>query len=88
MKKTLNLIGLLVVLAMILAACPAPSGAPEDASSAAPEATAPAEEAADSSGDAKVALEFWHAMGGNLGELVDQVALWKAHSTMRYSTTT
>lgn len=71
MKKTLNLIGLLVVLAIILTACPAPG-----ASSAALEAIEPAQEATDSgnsSGEAKIALEFWHAMGRNLGELVDEL---------------
>ena len=74
MNRLLQLLTILVVLSMVATACAAPSAAPAPAGEA--EATAPAEEeaaeAAAPSGDA-ITLEFWHAMGGNLGELVDEL---------------
>ena len=68
MKRTFSILSLLIVLTMVLAACPAP--APAGDSAGAEATTAPAEEMAG--GDA-VHLEFWHAMSGELGELVDEL---------------
>ncbi|MCB0187869.1 MAG: hypothetical protein KDE31_26555, partial [Caldilineaceae bacterium] len=74
MNRFVKLLSILAVLSMVMAACAAPSGAPAPADEAA--ATAPAAEeggeAAAPSGDV-ITLEFWHAMGGNLGELVDEL---------------
>lgn len=67
MKSRLSIFSLIIVLAMVLSACPAPG------------AQAPADSGADSDGDASMAggdvieLEFWHAMSGELGELVDEL---------------
>jgi sn-glycerol 3-phosphate transport system substrate-binding protein len=57
---------------MVFAACAAPAAAPaaEAPAAEAPAAEAPAAEAP--AGD-KITLEFWHAMGGNLGELVQEL---------------
>lgn len=77
MKRILALLSVLLVLLLVVAACGAPAAAPAAEEPAAEEA--PAEEAAaeeaqaeEPSGDA-ITLEFWHAMGGNLGELVDEL---------------
>ena len=77
MKRLWNILALLAIFSMVLAACAAPAGAPAPAAEA--EATEPAaEESADDTaapaGDA-ITLEFWHAMGGNLGELVDELVV-------------
>jgi sn-glycerol 3-phosphate transport system substrate-binding protein len=83
MHRAFKLIIPLVLLIMVLAACPGqaepqPSGAegvpPPEAPTvvaAAEEAEAPAEPAAPTG--EQITLEFWHAMGGNLGELVDEL---------------
>jgi len=82
LKRTLLFISLLAAMLLVLAACAAPS-APAPAEEAAPAAEeaapaeeaaaeAPAEEAAPAEGEV-ITLEFWHAMGGNLGELVDEL---------------
>jgi len=76
-KRLSIFLGLLVVLSLVLAACPAatppPSGAIEEG--AAP--SEDLEQAAETPGGAPsgdvITLEFWHAMGGNLGELVDEL---------------
>jgi len=76
MSRTFKLLALLLVFSLVLAACPAPAApAPEAPAAEAPAAEpteAPAEEAAAPMDDV-VTLEFWHAMGGNLGELVDEL---------------
>ncbi|MCB9162513.1 MAG: ABC transporter substrate-binding protein [Caldilineaceae bacterium] len=77
MKRSWTILSILVIFAMVLAACagaPAPAGesAPAAEAPAAEATAAPAEEAAAPSGDV-ITLEFWHAMGGNLGELVDEL---------------
>lgn len=84
MKRTLLFISLLMAMLLVLAACGAPAAPAAPAEEAAPaaEATeapaeeaaaeAPAEEAAPAEGEV-ITLEFWHAMGGNLGELVDEL---------------
>ena len=77
MKRSWTILSILVIFAMVLAACagaPAPAGesAPAAEEPAAEATAAPAEEAAAPSGDV-ITLEFWHAMGGNLGELVDEL---------------
>lgn len=67
MKSRLSIFSLIMVFAMILSACVAPTAAPAGDSSG------------DSGGDAAMAggdvveLEFWHAMSGELGELVDEL---------------
>lgn len=82
MKRFTILLGVLVVLALALAACPAPAASPppeqpqegaevvEAAKEAAEEEKIPAEpeEVLE-----PITLEFWHAMGGNLGELVNEL---------------
>lgn len=72
MNRLLKVLSIIALLSMVLAACVAPGDAPAPAAEA--EATEPAaEEAGEApSGDA-ITLEFWHAMGGNLGELVDEL---------------
>ncbi|MEZ4680065.1 MAG: ABC transporter substrate-binding protein [Caldilineaceae bacterium] len=74
MNRFVKFLSIFAVLSMVMAACAAPGGAPAPADEAA--ATAPAAEeggeAAAPSGDV-ITLEFWHAMGGNLGELVDEL---------------
>ena len=77
MKRSWTILSILVIFAMVLAACagaPAPAGesAPAAEAPAAEATAAPAEEAAAPAGDV-ITLEFWHAMGGNLGELVDEL---------------
>ncbi len=74
MKRFPVLLALLLAISLVLAACPAetvpPSGAIEEDAD-------PAEELEESTSDAAasgvIELEFWHAMGGNLGELVDEL---------------
>jgi sn-glycerol 3-phosphate transport system substrate-binding protein len=74
MNRTFKLLVLLMALALVLTACPAPAAeqpaAPAPAAPAAPDAAAPAPAAP--AGDV-IQLEFWHAMGGNLGELVNEL---------------
>jgi sn-glycerol 3-phosphate transport system substrate-binding protein len=77
MNRTFKLLILLMALALVLVACPAPAAeqpaapaTPVPAAPAAPDAAAPAPAAP--SGDV-IQLEFWHAMGGNLGELVNEL---------------
>ena len=70
MKHSVGLISLLMVLTMILTACPAPAAAPAGDTGA---AEAPAAEAEEMAGGDMVELEFWHAMSGELGELVDEL---------------
>ena len=73
MKRTFSIFSLLIVLVVVLAACPAPAPASDSGDTGGAEATAaPAEEEAASGGDV-VELEFWHAMSGELGELVDEL---------------
>ncbi|MCB0053301.1 MAG: hypothetical protein KDE24_27585, partial [Caldilinea sp.] len=74
MKTRWSILTLFLIAAMVVAACAAPAAAPAPAQDAAPaEATEPAAaEAAAPSGDA-ITLEFWHAMGGNLGEVVQEL---------------
>ncbi len=82
MKRLLTLLTLILALGLF-AACAAesvpPSGAIEEDTDISEDAEAAADgeaevEAPDASasGDA-ITLEFWHAMGGNLGELVDEL---------------
>ncbi|MFN3706366.1 MAG: hypothetical protein ACK4WM_10295, partial [Thermoflexales bacterium] len=63
MNKRWSILTLFLVAAMVFAACAAPVAAPAEAPAAAP----PADAAAPAG---KVTIEFWHAMGGNLGETV------------------
>jgi sn-glycerol 3-phosphate transport system substrate-binding protein len=81
MNRTIKLLVLLMALALVLTACPAPAAdapAAEQPAPAAEEAATPAAESepaaepAAPTGDA-IQLEFWHAMGGNLGELVNEL---------------
>jgi len=79
MKFKVSFISLLMILAMVLAACPAPAApAPaadepaESSDDAAAEESAADDSEADAGGDG-VQLEFWHAMSGELGELVDEL---------------
>jgi len=69
MKRTLAVFAFLLSALFVLAACavqtPPPSGAVE-------EEAEPAEAAAEEETEV-IVLEFWHAMGGNLGELVDEL---------------
>ncbi len=73
MKRILTIFSLLIVLVVVFAAC-APAAAPAPADEAAPaeEAATEEEAAAEPSGDV-ITLEFWHAMSGNLNELVDEL---------------
>lgn len=61
MRKSYVLFTLLMALAMVVAACAAPAA---DPAPAAPSGDAPAPAGV-------ITLEFWHAMGGNLGELTE-----------------
>jgi sn-glycerol 3-phosphate transport system substrate-binding protein len=67
MNRSFKLFLLLALLALVLAACPAPApeapAAPADPAAPAPEAPAPG----------VITLEFWHAMGGNLGETTEEL---------------
>ena len=72
MNRLLKLLSILAILSMVLAACVAPGGAPAPADSGGGEAAEEASGDAAPSGDV-ITLEFWHAMGGNLGELVDEL---------------
>ena len=84
MYRTYKIVVLLLLFAMVLTACPAATPAPAaEAPAAAVEApaaaeapaaeatVAPAPEAAPAAD--VITLEFWHAMGGNLGELVQEL---------------
>lgn len=70
MNKRLSILTLFLIAAMVFAACTAPAAAPSAPAAEAPATEAPAAEAP--AGD-KITLEFWHAMGGNLGELVQEL---------------
>lgn len=79
MKRILTLTSLLLVLVVVVAACAAPVAPPAAEEPAAGEPAAeesaaeePAGGEAAETGDV-ITLEFWHAMGGNLGELVDEL---------------
>ncbi len=88
MKRIWSVLALLVIAVMVLTACTTPAApaaeAPPAEEAAAEEAAAPeaaeegaeeapaAEEAAAATGD-RIELEFWHAMGDNLGVLVDEL---------------
>ncbi len=79
MHRSVKLLTVFTLLALILSAC-APAAAPAQPAAPAQEEAAPAqeeaapaqEEAAAPSGE-KITLEFWHAMGGNLGEIVNEL---------------
>jgi ABC-type glycerol-3-phosphate transport system substrate-binding protein len=81
--KRLHLIALLVVLGLMvtLAACGGGAAPAEAPAEEAPAAEAPAEEAAAEEAPAAeapaagevVELAFWHAMGGDLGEVVAEL---------------
>ncbi len=86
MNRTYKIVVLLLLMAMVLTACPAATpapAAPAEAPAAAVEAPAAAEAPAAEATEAPMAeaapaadvitLEFWHAMGGNLGELVNEL---------------
>ena len=75
MNKRLSILTLLLIAAMVFAACTAPAAAPSAPAAEAPAAEAPAAEApaAEAPAGEKITLEFWHAMGGNLGELVQEL---------------
>lgn len=66
MNKRWSILTLFLIVAMVVSACAAPA-APAPAAPAGGEAAAPAAPAD------KITLEFWHAMGGNLGELVQEL---------------
>jgi sn-glycerol 3-phosphate transport system substrate-binding protein len=79
LKRILTLVSLMLVVLMVAAACAAPAAPPAAEEPAAEEPAAeeaateePAGEEAAATGDV-ITLEFWHAMGGNLGELVDEL---------------
>ncbi len=77
MQRLATILTLLLVSLMVLSACAAPAGAPADApadAAATEEAAeeAPAGDGAMADGDV-ITLEFWHAMSGNLNELVDEL---------------
>jgi len=65
-NKRWSILTLFLIVAMVVSACAAPA-APAPAAPAGGEAAAPAAPAD------KITLEFWHAMGGNLGELVQEL---------------
>lgn len=80
MRRTYKITVLLLLLAMVLTACPAPAPAPAAPAAEEPAAAEPAAEATEAPMAEEAApaadvitLEFWHAMGGNLGELVDEL---------------
>ena len=79
MNRTYKITVLLLLLAMLLTACPAPAATPAAPAAEAPAAEAPAAEApaapAPEAAPAPgvITLEFWHAMGGNLGETVNEL---------------
>ncbi len=74
MSRTFKLLTLLMVLAMVLAACPASApAAPAAEAPAAADATAAPEPEAPAASEDVITLEFWHAMSGNLNELVDEL---------------
>ncbi len=87
MHRTYKILALLLLMAMVLTACPAATPAPAEAPAAveapaaaeAPAAEAPAAEATTAPAPEAapaadvITLEFWHAMGGNLGELVNEL---------------
>ena len=83
-KHMLKWIALMVTLMLLLAACgggDAPAPEPEEEPAAEveeemEEEEAPAEEEAEMEEEAMdevVTIEFWHAMGGELGEVVDDL---------------
>ncbi|MEA3336192.1 MAG: ABC transporter substrate-binding protein [Chloroflexota bacterium] len=77
MNRIYTLTALLVLLALLVTACAAPAApvpVPEKPATEEEAAAEPAteEEAAEPAGEA-IALNFWHAMGGNLGETVNEL---------------
>lgn len=73
MKRILTIFSLLIVLVVVFAACAPAAPAPaEEAAPAEEEAATDEEAAAEPSGDV-ITLEFWHAMSGNLNDLVDEL---------------
>lgn len=75
MKSKLSVLSLFLIAVLLVAAC-APAAAPAPAAPEAPEAAATepaAAEAAPAAAGDKTTLEFWHAMGGNLGETVQEL---------------
>ncbi|MFO7634223.1 MAG: ABC transporter substrate-binding protein [Caldilinea sp.] len=72
MNKRLSILTLFLIAAMVFAACAAPAAAPAPAPAEATQAPAGEAPAAEAPAGA-VTLEFWHAMGGNLGELVQEL---------------
>jgi len=76
-SKKLLLFTLVVMLALITAACAAPAAPPpaEEPAAEEPAAEEPAAEepAAEEPMAEEVELAFWHAMSGELGELVDEL---------------
>ena len=63
----------LLALMLTLAACAGGGEAPAQPAAPAAEEAAPAAEEAAAPSSGKIELEFWHAMGGNLGETVDEL---------------
>ena len=84
MKQLFKLTILMLVAMFVLAACGAGGGAEAPAATEAPapeeeemaeEEPAAEEEMAEEEAAAEaITLEFWHAMGGGLGEVVDELA--------------
>lgn len=77
MNRKFAWFSLVLVLAMVLSACAAPAApaqapAQEEAAPAKEEA-APAAKEEEAMAEEVITLEFWHSMGGNLGELVDEL---------------
>ncbi len=77
MNRKFAWFSLVLVLAMVLSACAAPAApaqapAQEEAAPAKEEA-APAAKEEEAMPEEVITLEFWHSMGGNLGELVDEL---------------
>jgi len=65
-NKRWSILTLILIIAIVAAACAAPvaPSAPSAPAQEAPQAAAPTE---------KITIEFWHAMGGNLGETVQML---------------
>ena len=80
MKYFARTITLMLILMLVLAACggstPAEEPAAEEPAAEEPVAEEPAAEepAAEEAMDEVITIEFWHAMGGELGEVVDELA--------------
>ncbi len=86
MKRLYVMLSLILIFMLTLSACgggstpaeqPAPKEEPaaEEPAAEEPAAEEPAaEEPAEEAPGEVVEIEFWHAMGGELGELVDELA--------------